>query len=382
MTIRIWLILYYIFFMPKPSYPIGDYLIHGLKWIIEDHCGFRIFNKSDCQKLSTLITCKTQTSISANTLYRIFLHPNNTNIPYLHTLNILAKFVEFKNWDDFCKYYQELYDFKFLSGKILDNQEYKSLLNLNIYNHEFKSAYQFLEQFSGELSQHKKQLLGGEIYNILRFNPSSNVPFFKKFHNVSIVRETFFEFLADPDFNVPQYEFGLKCYLKTVNPEKSLRELQDFIFANSLIFRHYILTNQYKNAKFRGHMLYENHLYSADELDKIHVFPKFRYFAYYLFYRNLSLGFDYAYWDWFYQYTINKLEESTLIERRIILHTCYESLCFEPNIQHSFLLETMKKYPKNYEHFPQNPEFMHPENVLRLLDTNASTFFKGKVLFQ
>ena len=368
--------------MPKPSYAIADYLFHGLKWIIEDHCGFRIFNKSNCQQVSTLITSKTQSSISGNTLYRIFLHPNNTNTPYLHTLNILAQFVDFKNWDDFCKYYQELYDFKFLSGKIFNNQEYKSLLNLSICNREFKSVYQFLEQFSGELSNHKKHLLGGEIYDILRFNTASYVPFFQKFHNVSIVRETFFEFLADPDFNVPQYEFGLKCYLKTVIPEKSLKDLQDFIFANSLIFRHSLLTKQYKKAILRGRLLYENHLYTANELDHLHVFPKFRYFAYYLLYRNLTIGFDFAYWEWFFQYTINNLDKSTLIERRIILHTCYESLSFEPNIQQSFLLETIQKYPKNYEHFPDKPEFMHPENVLRLLDTNASTFFKEERLFQ
>lgn len=368
--------------MPRPSYPLADYLIHGLKWMMEDYCCFRLYNKQDCEQLSGLISYKTQTSVSSNTLYRIFLHPNNTNKPYLHTLNVLAQFIDFKNWDDFCEYYQELYDFQFLSGKIADQKEYKSLLRLNIYNREFKSLYPFFEQFTNDLSYHKKHLLGEEIYNTLRFNPSSNIPFFQKFHHVSMVRETFFEYLADPDFNIPQYEFGLKCYLKSVNPDNSPKDLQDFLFANSLIFRNAILTSQRKNAYIYGRRLYQRHVYSADELNEIHIFPKFRYLAYFLLYRNLSVGFDHTYWEWFYEYMLIFLQKSTLIERRIIIHTCYDALSFHPKIQQTFLADMLQKFPKNFEHFPINPDLLPPSKVLKLLDTNAATFYQGQRIFR
>jgi len=350
--------------------------------MIEDHCSFRLYNKQACEQLTGLISKKTQTTVSVNTLYRIFLHPNNSNKPYLHTLNVLAQFIDFKNWDNFCEYYQELYDFQYLFGKIADQKEYKSLLSLNIYNREFKSLNSLFEQFTTDLSYHNKHLLGEEIYNALRHNPSSNIPFFQKFHHVSIVRETFFEYLADPDFNIPQYEFGLKCYLKFVKPDNSLKDLQDFLFANSLIFRNAILTNQRKNTSVYGRILYQRHFYSAEELNEIHIFPKFRYLAYFLLYRNLSVGFDHTYWEWLYKYMLNVLHKSTLIERRIIIHTCYDALSFHPKMQETFFADMLRKFPKNFEHFPINPELLPPTKVLKLLDTNAATFYHGQRIFR
>ena len=368
--------------MPKPSYPLAEYLVHGLKWIIESHCNFRLFNKANCEKLSLLVFNKTQTSVSGNTLYRIFLHPNNTNKPYLHTLDILAQFIDFNDWTAFCHFYQELYDFQFISGIIPPDQSYKSLLRFSIYNKEYKSLYPFLEQFSDDLSITKKQLLGEEIFNILKENPGSNVPFFKKFSNLPIIREGFFEMMADPEFRIPQYEFGLQCYLQHLSPEKSPQELQGFIFANALVFRYYFFNGKQKKSIQYGNLLYQNHLYNESELAEVHIFPRVRYFAYYLLYRYPSIGFDTEYWEWFYPYLISLLDQSSLHERRIILHTCVETLGINPTLQETFLEEVMVRYPKNFEHFHHNYYAITPSEVLRLLDPNASTYFNGQRIFR
>jgi hypothetical protein len=332
--------------------------------------------------LSLFVFNKTQTSVSGNTLYRIFLHPNNTNKPYLHTLDLLAQFIDYDNWSAFCHFYQELYDFQFMSGIIASDRSYKSLLRFSIYNKEFRSVYPFLEQFSDELSITKKQLLGEEIFNILRENTSSNVPFFKKFSNLPIIREGFFELMADPEFRIPQYEFGLQCYLQCLSPEKSLQELQGFIFANALIFRYYFFRGKQKKSMQYASVLYENSRYNESELAEIHIFPRVRYFAYYLLYRYPSIGFDREYWEWFYPYLVSLLDQSSLHERRIILHTCFETLGILPPLQMQFFSEMRVRYPKNFEHFNDTTCELTPSKILRLLDPNASTYFNGQRIFR
>jgi len=368
--------------MPKPSYPLAEYLVHGLKWMIESNCNFRLYNKVDCEKLSLLIFNKTQANVSGNTLYRIFLHPNNTNKPYLHTLDLLAQFIDYDNWSAFCHFYQELYDFQFMSGIIAPDHSYKSLLRYSIYNKEFRSVYPFLEQFSDDLPITKKQLLGEEIFNILKENPGSNVPFFKKFSNLPIIREGFFELMADPEFRIPQYEFGLQCYLQCLSPEKSLQELQGFIFGNTLVLRHYFFNGKQKKSMQYASVLYENSRYNESELAEIHIFPRVRYFAYYLLYRYPSIGFDREYWEWFYPYLVSLLDQSSLHERRIILHTCFETLGILPPLQMQFFSEMRVRYPKNFEHFNDTTCELTPSKILRLLDPNASTYFNGQRIFR
>jgi hypothetical protein len=184
--------------MPKPSYPLAEYLVHGLKWMIEAQINFRLVNKNSCEQLRLLMLGKSQTTVSTHTLYRIFLHPQNENKPYLHTLDLLAQFIDFSDWNQFCDFYQELYSFQVLSGITAPHHAHKSLLRFCIYNKDFKSVYPFLEQFSNDLSEHKKHLLGEEIYNILKQNPNSNIPFFKKFSGLFSLFDIHFHIFSFP----------------------------------------------------------------------------------------------------------------------------------------------------------------------------------------
>lgn len=368
--------------MPKPSHPLAEYLVHGLKWMIESNCNFRLYNKVDCEKLSLLIFNKTQANVSGYTLYRIFLHPNNTNKPYLHTLNLLAQFIDFNDWSAFCHFYQDLYDFQFTSGILTTNRSYRSLLRFTIYNREFKSVVPFLEQFSQGLSVYQKHLLGEEIYNILKENPGSNALFFKQCCGLPVVREGFFQLMADPEFSIPHYEFGLQNYLTYVHKEQSIQDLQDFIFANTLLFRHYFVARKTKHFLQTGKQLYEDERLQPEVLSKFHIWPSIRYSAYYLLYRYPSIGFDTDYWEWFYPYLISLMDQSSLHERRIMLHTCFETLGIHPNLQMQFLSEMRVRYPKNFEHFNDTRYELTPSLALRLLDPNASTYFNGQRIFR
>jgi len=368
--------------MPRPAYPLSDYLLHGLKWMIEAQINFRLVNKNSCEQLRLLMLGKSQTTVSTHTLYRIFLHPQNENKPYLHTLDLLAQFIDFSDWNQFCDFYQELYSFQVLSGITAPHHAHKSLLRFCIYNKDFKSVYPFLEQFSNDLSEHKKHLLGEEIYNILKQNPNSNIAFFKKFSGLPVVREGFFELMADPDFTIPQYEFGLHCYLNPLNPERSTAELQEYIFANALLLRHYFFLRKWKKVAELGAILYRNSLYDEQALVPVHVFPKIRYYAYYLLYRFAEAGFDHAYWERFHSLFHRMMQPANLHERRMMLHTCYETLGINPELQAQVLVACMQRYPENFAHVNPGVEGLSPTKVIRLLDPNAATYFQGQRVFQ
>ena len=144
----------------------------------------------------------------------------------------------------------------------------------------------------------------------------------------------------------------------------------------------YFFNGKQKKSIQYGNLLYQNHLYNESELAEVHIFPRVRYFAYYLLYRYPSIGFDTEYWEWFYPYLISLLDQSSLHERRIILHTCVETLGINPTLQETFLEEVMVRYPKNFEHFHHNYYAITPSEVLRLLDPNASTYFNGQRIFR
>ena len=215
----------------------------------------------------------------------------------MHTLDILAQFLGFKDWFSLEKYFNEIKEFKHLYGVFPDKQQYDSLLSLNIHHGDLKPLYKFLEQFPTDISTDKKFIIGEDIYSSLKSNPNNNLEFYKQFHNLPIVREGFFEYLADPNFSIPDYEVGLGYYLRNVKPHESLRSLQDFIFANSLLLRYYFFKGNKEGVLKIGKELYSNLLLSEDDLKEIYVFPKMRYFAYRLLYDEVTVGFNHNYFE-------------------------------------------------------------------------------------
>ena len=130
--------------MPKPKYKISDYLLSSLKSKLEEKLSFRIFSKLDCKKISELIQEKSAQTISESTLYRLFIWGENKNSPYIHSLDILAQFIDYKDWFSLEKNLNHMGEFQSLYSGIFNSQEYKSLLNFNIHNNSL--MYQFYNQ--------------------------------------------------------------------------------------------------------------------------------------------------------------------------------------------------------------------------------------------
>ena len=316
--------------MPKPKHELLEYRKKEIFKKICVQVGFPIFTKLDCKKVSELITESGFSGISESTIYRLFLWKGNKNRPYLHTLNTLAKFCGYESWNDFELKQQELDSLMFGFGKFHKSKvEVKSLISICIHENELKPLYTYTEQFEAIDDSEIKSTFAKEIFNSTLTN-SNNEHFFKAFHHFPIIREFYFELLADPTFSIPNYESGIELYLKNIKPENSTKDLQDFIFGNCLLFRHYFLSKKIFKAKKLGKILFENLKLTDQQMREIHVFPVARYLSCKLMYldmkNNLVETFDFI--EELHSFLAKRMSEISLHEQRILFYNIGEAYIF------------------------------------------------------
>ena len=360
--------------MPKPKYKISSFLLNNLKHRLETELSYQIITKFDCKKLSHLIFDETNKSVSESTIYRIFLRESFEHAPYTHTLDIFAEFLGYSEWFELEKTLNELTNFQFLSGLFPDERQYKSLITFSIHSGQLKPVYNFLEQFNPDLSFEKKLLIGRQLFYTLRTNPNSNLQFFKNFNSLPIVREGFYEYLADPDFTIPDYEKGILHYLSSVKPHESNKSLQDFIFANSLLLRYYFFKKNKSKVLQLGKLIYLEISLTDKELTELHIYPKIRYLSYRLLYDFMLNGFNQTYWEWLEDFSTNEMNLTVLYEKRMILHTLLDVLQMNPALQEQKMNEFYHQFPAVFTHFPNNFTKLSIKDRLYYLNPNASTF--------
>jgi hypothetical protein len=365
--------------MPKPQYILSGFLKHKLYWKLVDIVSFPIINSADCKKISDLISLKNLPPVSVSTLYRLFLSENTNYTPYLHTLDVLAIFCGYPSWFKLEKHFNELAHFEFSYGKLdYTNTKQKSLLKICIHRNELKPLYVFSEQFDTNLDFEKKLILGAEFYYSLKTNKNKNENFYKNFSQIPIIRESFYEYLADPTFDIKDYEVGFKYYLLGVKPGKSIQSMQDFIFGNSFLFRHYYITNKKAEAKKIAKLLYEENSFSETDLDKIYIFPRIRYYAYKLFYLYSTNQLIKAekHEDWLIEYAEKNNEKLDLIERRILFYTLADAFS-NNNFTIPEKQDSLKIIFKNlFDLLPPYISKFPLKSVMPYLDQNAAARWK------
>ena len=308
--------------MPKPVHELSPFVYAELRKHIRIKTGLMIQTKSECEILSVQINEQIRTQISASTIYRIFIAEKNSK-PYLNTLNGLSVFCGFKDWFDFENHINDLSGFDFSYGKIESNEKVlNSFIKLCIQKNQLEILYQYAEQFPNDVEYDKKIRIGYEFYQSLLDNPNSNIEFFDKFSVLPIIREAFFEIMADPDFKIKDYEYGLVSYLKYCEPPKKIKDYRDIIFAKSMLFRYYVLKSNSVKAVEIGSELYQSKLTNNFDFDKLSIFPKLRYLSYQLLYKQMQSDFDsfLAYKQFLLDYCEKNIGNWTLFEKRVAFY--------------------------------------------------------------
>lgn len=363
--------------MPKPKYRITLAILHVLKMKLEDALTFRILSKQDCKKAAIEIQKRTKKTISESTIYRLFLWDKNSNSPYLQTLEILTEYIGYPSWVELETHLDELIRFRIKSGVFANSfdEEPFSILYHCIKLENFQALHQFFSQFSKEMAFEKKVILGEEIYASLYRNPDSTMNFYKEFHAVPIVREAFFEYFADPQFKLEHYAEGLKLYLKNIEPSESVQSLQDYIFANCLLIRHYFFSKNFDALKELGQRLYCELILPTEAFEEIHIYPKIRFRSYYLLYRFNEVGFDEVYWKWLVDYSIEKSKLYDTWEKKIIVHTVLDALQFDEKHLNLTFEIFKNELSEIFSVLPSHIMDRSAHHGLRFLDTNAVQLF-------
>jgi len=241
--------------------------------------GIYISTKRDCRDVSNIINDSKIGYLSESTLYRFFLYDKPSNKPYKNTLNILAQFCGYMDWNSFVKYYHSndlFHDPVFL------NQALNTVIQQFVLQENYKALIAVFDSLEQE-NYKTKEYFGVKV--ILNFKKTLSFPnFIKSYGQHPFVRNIIMESLYDPNHTITGYDKGIEYYLTHTN--KNLDSyIQDTIFGQTILFRYYYL---HKNPKalLYGQLLYEN-THSNLTLKSIHIFPKTRFVAYRLWYLTL-----------------------------------------------------------------------------------------------
>lgn len=274
--------------MGKPTSHFSEDCIRELIQQVQIYATFPIRSRSDCAILSKKIQDQGAGYISESTLYRLLLLRNEKHAFYANTYDTLAAFIGKKDMNEFEKWHRRQKDFDFGLGIVtVKNKPVKSLIKICIHSQTFSPLQEFTEQLH-DLEHHQKMRLGLEIYQSLQSNSKVNIPFFKQFAHLPVIRDCFFENCIDPDFQLNGYEEAIKYYLKKASPLESKEQLEQFVFGNCILFRHYILSAKKIEAKTVGKKLYLDHPFDFETTDNLYIFPRMRYLAYKIWWLELN----------------------------------------------------------------------------------------------
>lgn len=301
--------------------------------------GIYITNKNDCRLLSEYIIKDKIGYISESTLYRFFLHSHSNHKPYKNTYNILAQFCGFESWIEFLDYcdINSLFKESNFLNNILD-----CFVSDLVVKQKFTSLLDFFESMENENFK-TKEYVG--LKTFINFQKTNTFQLFIEKHGQnSFVRNILMESLYDPFHRINGYTQSYDYYLNFTNPNEE-NYLQDFIFANAILFRYYYLNKDNKSFEI-GKKLYEFPI-SSLEFDKIHLFPKTRFYAYKIWYLNLINAGEFIQNNYL-EYVMNWINENiksseTIIEINIIYQT------FNEVFQKLKLKEVQQKMKSIYE---------------------------------
>jgi hypothetical protein len=338
--------------MPKQVYPFDDYSFNLLKIELAQKIGFSVNTTAECVKLSELIFNAGLPLVSESTLYRVFAQ-NRNHKPYKNTLSILSQYLGFGSWDDFYKASTKKKIFNYQNGIITTPSIENNLVFQCIETEAFSALDNFLVKIT-EAELDAQETIALTIFDSLR-GSSKTIPFFKRFSSTPFIRKQFFENCFDPSFRIPNYDLGFKYYLKNVNPYSGSSDLQDFIFAKTVLFRHYFMHNKHDKAFSIGNEIYHDMNLNQKDLESIYIFPRIRFMAYKLWYLKLidvrhSLLEDYSSYLLYYCDEIyHKLDA---IEKKILFYCVGEAFLgtetgpkYQSKLKHLFY--------KEYTDFPK-----------------------------
>lgn len=206
--------------------PIAEKDLYKLKKRIEHTWGRRLLISADCEKLQQHICQVTGSSVSANTLRRIFGFLETAGGPSLHTKNLLAQYCGFTGWE-------QLVQGEAGSDPDAGTSADELLFYLDFFKIEVRSEHDI--NYHNACRSISKRILGSEmrfnrLAGPLAENKTAQVFFYERF--------PWLDGLAKP-----YYTRGIQFYLQ----HKKSPDAQ--LFGNCLLFLSALLSGDQHKAK-------------------------------------------------------------------------------------------------------------------------------------
>ena len=155
-------------------------------------------------------------------------------------------------------------------------------------------------------------------------------------------------------FNNKNYDYAYKLYCKDATIDNSLDAIQDYVFSQSVLFRHYFLNGNHEEAFTIGTKIYTQTTITDSDLDAIYIFPNIRFRAYKIWYYQL-LGKPKNSIEHYViellDYCKNNYNSLDSYGRKILFHCIAEVFCFS-NISSKYHLQLKNIFEEEYFAIP------------------------------
>lgn len=354
---------------------LDSFALEKLKIKLSEKIGWVIANKPDCAKLSDIIHLQGNGQLSETTLYRIFFQFEKHQ-PYKHTLDILCKFLGYKDSFDFLENIQQQKEQLHFNGIQTDRGGGRNLLYYCIEHSAKKPMYDFFDNTDESEHAFKVDLSVGLFDALLK--GSNQYWFFKHFVHQPYVRHYFFELGHDPKFRINNYDAAYVKYLESIDRSKDISHFQNYVFGSAVLFRHYFLTDQSSKAVAIGKTLYGEVKTLEDVADELYIFPFIRYTAYKLWYLTVTGAESHAIED-YARYLIELCRKSKpdldFIQRKILFHTVAETFVHS-SLDESFHWDLKNLFKEDYSRFPDILYSKHLKYSLPYFEQNGMVHYR------
>jgi hypothetical protein len=237
-----------------------------LKQRLEEKSGIRLFDFSDCLKLSTLLSHE-KINISAHTIARIFGILKKDHTPYRSTLSLMVSYLGYSSFELFCQMESQLLSQRLKVKHAFDMGDFSfPALELAIEQSSWKDVLQLLEAYQINF---RKQAFTDYLGNTVRNHPNRN-DFLKALAHSENGRLLFYESFVDEDDPDGYYSEALINYYSKEKKDFGSQFFIQSYLASKNIYRNQPVKNQLELSRllkdFNSENIHFHHLSRYYEL--------------------------------------------------------------------------------------------------------------------
>ena len=190
--------------------------------------GFRIRNISDCHRAANEMRAQ-KASLSAHTIARLFKIIGPETIPYKSTLDVVAKFCGFLNFDHYVDTFEKSHELNSFNLQLLvnsNNAKIESALRLAFQTLDQSSIHQLIEHFEEDPFNLWLQNSAGFLYS---FEPAKRLKLLDILAHSNLGRKYFYDYYVNENDPDGSFSFALEAFYLKNSSDKNA-ELFTLVF--------------------------------------------------------------------------------------------------------------------------------------------------------